>query len=79
MTRRQRIEEAEARRQAEMERGRQVIIEKHGANLLGDLLAETFDPDYTGPASDPKWNEGACPTAENKAYRKRMQQQVRDD
>lgn len=64
------------KRELEMNRGAQVLIEKHGARPLADVLAKEFDPEYTGPASDPKWNEGARPSPENKAYRERMQRQV---
>lgn len=67
-----------AKRDAEMQRGTQVIVEKHGAMPLLDVLASNFDPEYQGAQPDPNWkgDEGARPSPENKAYRDRMQKQV---
>lgn len=66
----------DAKRLAEMARGRQVLLRNHGMQMAQDALSAAFNPDHVEfyrPG-----NEGASPSPENKEYRKRMQAQVRE-
>lgn len=62
-------DEREERRLAEMRKGRQTLLR----NIAVDALSKCCNPDYRDG------NEGARPSPENKAYRERMQRQVRDE
>jgi hypothetical protein len=57
----------EQQREAEMNRGAEVLVEKHGADGLREILAREFDPNYVPHPTHHV-------SAESKEYNRRLRE-----